>query len=160
MMMAVSDIFLLLNGSPEAYEKKAALWEYLKTHTSPQVYRAIRTSIGGVTNQSTALGNKVVLKGYRLARKISNSTDPANIQGPPHFGAAPVLIAVPAGRPDTPASQSRGGESRVFIGQHRLLGGCVLRLSGTQLQPERLLRVPGDSGVLVSSVIQDIPPFA
>ena len=70
MMMAVSDIFLLLDGSPEAYEKKAALWEYLKTHTSPQVYRAIRTSIGGVTNQSTALGNKVVLKGYRLARKI------------------------------------------------------------------------------------------
>lgn len=70
MMMAVSDIFLLLDGSPEAYEKKAALWEYLKTHTSPQVYRAIRTSIGGVTNQSTTLGNKVVLKGYRLARKI------------------------------------------------------------------------------------------
>lgn len=70
MMMAVSDIFLLLDGSPEAYEKKAALWEYLKTHTSPQVYRTIRTSIGGVTNQSTALGNKVVLKGYRLARKI------------------------------------------------------------------------------------------
>lgn len=70
MMMAVSDIFLLLDGSPEAYEKKAALWEYLKTHTSPQVYCAIRTSIGGVTNQSTALGNKVVLKGYRLARKI------------------------------------------------------------------------------------------
>ena len=70
MMMAVSDIFLLLDGSPEAYEKKAALWEYLKTHTSPQVYRAIRTSIGGATNQSTALGNKVVLKGYRLARKI------------------------------------------------------------------------------------------
>ena len=70
MMMAVSDIFLLLDGSPEAYEKKAALWEYLKTHTSPQVYRAIHTSIGGVTNQSTALGNKVVLKGYRLARKI------------------------------------------------------------------------------------------
>ena len=70
MMMAVSDIFLLLDGSPEAYEKKAALWEYLKTHTSPQVYCAIRTSIGGVTNQSTTLGNKVVLKGYRLARKI------------------------------------------------------------------------------------------
>ena len=70
MMMAVSDIFLLLDGSPEAYEKKAALWEYLKTHTSPQVYRAIRTSIGGVTNRSTALGNKVVLKGYRMARKI------------------------------------------------------------------------------------------
>lgn len=70
MMMAVSDIFLLLDGSPEAYEKKAALWEYLKTHTSPQVYRTIRTSIGGVTNQSTALGNKVVLKGYRMARKI------------------------------------------------------------------------------------------
>ena len=74
MMMAVSDIFLLLDGSPEAYEKKAALWEYLKTHTSPQVYRAIRTSIGGVTNQSTDLGNKVVLKGYRLARKIFKVT--------------------------------------------------------------------------------------
>ena len=38
-MMAVSDIFLLLDGSAEAHAKKAELWQYLKDHVTPGVYR-------------------------------------------------------------------------------------------------------------------------
>ena len=34
MMMAVSDIFLLLDGSAEAKEKQKGLWQYLREHTS------------------------------------------------------------------------------------------------------------------------------
>ena len=49
-MMAISDIFLLLDGSAEAREKKTQLWQYLKEHTSPSVYRAVRLSLGGITN--------------------------------------------------------------------------------------------------------------
>ena len=70
MMMAVSDIFLLLDGSAEAHQKKDELWDYLRSHTSAKVYRSIRTSIGGVTNLSFPAGDKLVLKGYRLAQKI------------------------------------------------------------------------------------------
>ena len=42
MMMAVSDIFLLLDGSAEAKAKKSDLWSYLKAHTSPAVFHSIR----------------------------------------------------------------------------------------------------------------------
>lgn len=50
MMMAVSDIFLLLDGSAEAKEKQKGLWQYLREHTSATVYRSIRFGFGGVTN--------------------------------------------------------------------------------------------------------------
>ena len=50
MMMAVSDIFLLLDGSAEAKEKQKGLWQYLREHTSAAVYRSIRFGFGGVTN--------------------------------------------------------------------------------------------------------------
>ena len=34
-MMAVSDIFLLLDGSDEAKAKRTGLWQYLKDHVAP-----------------------------------------------------------------------------------------------------------------------------
>ena len=34
-MMAISGIFLILDGSPEAKQKKADLWAYLKERVSP-----------------------------------------------------------------------------------------------------------------------------
>ena len=70
MMMTVSDIFLLLDGTPEAYTKKKELWQYLKDHVSPKVYRSVVLSLGGVTNVSVPGGDKVVLGCYRLARKL------------------------------------------------------------------------------------------
>ena len=41
MMMAVSDIFLLLDGSAEAKEKQKGLWQYLREHTSAASTRAV-----------------------------------------------------------------------------------------------------------------------
>ena len=70
MMMAVSDIFLLLDGSAEAKEKQKGLWQYLREHTSAAVYRSIRFGFGGVTNLPFPKGDAIVVGGYRIARKI------------------------------------------------------------------------------------------
>ena len=70
MMMAVSDIFLLLDGSAEAHEKKAELWKYLKDRVSPSVYRSVMLSVGGVTNMRFPGSDKVILGGYRFAQKV------------------------------------------------------------------------------------------
>ena len=70
MMMAISDIFLLLDGSAAAKQKENELWAYLKAHTSAGVYRSIRYGFGGVTNLKIPKGDKLVLGGYRLAQRI------------------------------------------------------------------------------------------
>ena len=70
MMMAISDIFLLLDGSTAAKQKENELWAYLKAHTSAGVYRSIRYGFGGVTNLKIPKGDKLVLGGYRMAQKI------------------------------------------------------------------------------------------
>ena len=69
-MMAVSDIFLLLDGSAEAHAKKAELWQYLKDHVTPGVYRDVRVNLGGMTDLHFPGGDKVVLFTYRQLRKI------------------------------------------------------------------------------------------
>ena len=69
-MMAVSDIFLLLDGSAEAHAKKAELWQYLKDHVTPGVYRAVRVNLGGMTDLHFPGGDKVVISTYRQLRKI------------------------------------------------------------------------------------------
>ena len=69
-MMAVSDIFLLLDGSAEAHAKKAELWQYLKDHVTPGVYRAVRVNLGGLTDLRFPGGDKVVISTYRQLRKI------------------------------------------------------------------------------------------
>lgn len=61
MMMAVSDIFLLLDGSAEAKEKQKGLWQYLREHTSAAVYRSIRFGFGGVTNLPFPKGDAIVV---------------------------------------------------------------------------------------------------
>ena len=70
MMMAISDIFLLLDGSAAAKQKENELWAYLKAHTSAGVYRSIRYGFGGVTNLKIPKGDKLVLGGYRIAQRI------------------------------------------------------------------------------------------
>jgi glycosyltransferase involved in cell wall biosynthesis len=71
MMMAVSGIFLILDGSEEAHAKKVELWQYLREHVDANVYRHVRCfSVGGLTNLKGSLGDKLTLRGYRLAQKI------------------------------------------------------------------------------------------
>jgi len=68
--MAVSDIFLLLDGSAEAHAKKAELWQYLKDHVSTGVYRAVRYNLGGLTDLKFPGGDKLTLGVYRQLRKV------------------------------------------------------------------------------------------
>ena len=70
-MMAVSGIFLLLDGSDEAKQKRTELWQYLKDHVSPEVYRAVRYNLGGLTDMKHIPGgDKITLGVYRQLRKI------------------------------------------------------------------------------------------
>ena len=70
MMMAVSDIFLLLDGSDEAKAKRTGLWQYLKDHVSTGVYRAVRYNLGGLTDLKFPGGDKLTLGVYRQLRKV------------------------------------------------------------------------------------------
>ena len=73
-MMAVSDIFLLLDGSAEAHAKKAELWQYLKDHVTPGVYRAVRVNLGGLTDLHFPGGDKVVVAPTASCARSSSST--------------------------------------------------------------------------------------
>ena len=44
MMMAISSVFLTMDGRPEAFEKKTELWQYLKNHDE-RVYNKCRHSV-------------------------------------------------------------------------------------------------------------------
>ena len=59
-----------LDGSAEAHAKKAELWQYLKDHVTPGVYRAVRVNLGGLTDLHFPGGDKVVVATYRQLRKI------------------------------------------------------------------------------------------
>jgi glycosyltransferase involved in cell wall biosynthesis len=71
MMMAISSIFLTIDGSEPALLKKLGIWKYLYNHTDRNIYRRIRyLSVGGLMNLKGRVGNKISLGGYRLAQKV------------------------------------------------------------------------------------------
>jgi glycosyltransferase involved in cell wall biosynthesis len=71
MMMAISSIFLTIDGSEPALLKKLGIWKYLYNHTDRNIYRRIRyLSVGGLMNLKGKVGNKISLGGYRLAQKV------------------------------------------------------------------------------------------
>ena len=71
MMMAISNIFLILDGSKEAHIKKYELWRYLYQHVDRNIYRHIRyLSVGGLTNLKGKMGDKISLGGYRVAQHL------------------------------------------------------------------------------------------
>ena len=69
MMMAISSVFLTMDGRPEAFEKKTELWQYLKNHDE-RVYNKCRYSVAGACNLPGTLGHKITLWGYHVAQKI------------------------------------------------------------------------------------------
>lgn len=73
MMMAISSIFLTLDGSPEAMEKRKQLWADLKAH-DPRLCRRCRLSVAEACNLPGWLGCKLSIGGYRLPRSCSSST--------------------------------------------------------------------------------------
>lgn len=70
MMMAVSSVFLIKEGSDESIDKKEELWNYLKTYDK-WLYKKIRSQILGRTlNLPGKFGRRIVEVGYNISRKI------------------------------------------------------------------------------------------
>lgn len=70
MMMVVSSVFLIKDGSEEALAKKEDLWKYLKNYDK-HLYRRIRSQIlGRSMNLPGKFGRRVVELGYDISRKI------------------------------------------------------------------------------------------
>ena len=70
MMMAISSIFLTMDGSPEALGKKTQLWEYLRTVDAGLYRRMKYFAVPAATNLPTAPGRKLSVGLYRVAQKI------------------------------------------------------------------------------------------
>ena len=66
MMMMISHVFLLLDGTPEAKGKRRDLWRYLREHR-PRTYRRLKSR--GLS-ASSSLPGPMLLRVYRLAQKI------------------------------------------------------------------------------------------
>ena len=70
MMVAISSIFLTMDGTPEALGKKTQLWEYLRTVDSRLYHRMKYAAVSTFTNFPGYQGRKLSVKLYRLARRI------------------------------------------------------------------------------------------
>ena len=69
MMMAISSVFLTMDGTPDAFAKREELWLYLKKHDE-RMYKKCKFSVAGFCNLPGSLGHKVTLWGYHVAQKI------------------------------------------------------------------------------------------
>ncbi len=70
-MMAISSVFLTMDGSEEASYKKFELWKYLYHHTDRKLYRQIRyASVGTLGNLKGPFGDRITLRVYRVAQKM------------------------------------------------------------------------------------------
>lgn len=70
MVMNISSVFLVMDGSPEAQQKRADLWEYLRSR-DPALCRQLKhRSIAVVGTLPGALGRKMSVFLYRLAQRI------------------------------------------------------------------------------------------
>lgn len=70
MMMTVSSVFLIKEGSEESLAKKEELWEFLKK-SNRQLYKAVKRCVLGRSMQLKGkAGNKIIVLGYQLSRKI------------------------------------------------------------------------------------------
>lgn len=70
MMMAVSSVFLIKEGTEESLNKKQELWDYLKNYDK-WMYRQIHSQIlGRSMNLPGKFGLKMVELGYNILRKI------------------------------------------------------------------------------------------
>ena len=70
MMMTVSSVFLIKEGSDASLAKKQELWDYLK-HYDKRLYKKIRSQIlGRSMNLPGKFGRRIVEVGYNISRKI------------------------------------------------------------------------------------------
>ena len=70
MMMTISSVFLIKDGSEESLKKREELWEYLK-NKNVSMYRMInRAALSRPMQIRNRAGRKMVVWGYSLSRKI------------------------------------------------------------------------------------------
>ncbi len=70
MMMTVSSVFLIKEGSDESLAKKQDLWDYLKNYDK-RLYKKIRSQIlGRSMNLPGKFGRSIVEMGYNITKKI------------------------------------------------------------------------------------------
>jgi hypothetical protein len=70
MMMTVSSVFLIKEGSEVSLAKKQELWDYLKLYDR-RLYKKIRSQIlGRSMNLPGKFGRRIVEVGYNISRKI------------------------------------------------------------------------------------------
>lgn len=70
MMMTVSSVFLIKEGSDESLVKKQDLWDYLKNYDR-RLYKKIRSQIlGRSMNLPGKFGRRIVEVGYNISKKI------------------------------------------------------------------------------------------
>ena len=70
MMMTISSIFLIIDGSPEALGKRTQLWEYLRGVDGRIYHKMKYRAVSAVSNIPGYQGRKLSVKLYRLARRI------------------------------------------------------------------------------------------
>ena len=69
-IMTVSSVYLIKEGSKESLDKKDELWEYLRKKDK-RVYNKISSCMLGKTmNLKSTLGHKIVKLGYEISKKI------------------------------------------------------------------------------------------
>ncbi len=70
MMMTISSIFLIIDGSPEALGKRTQLWETLRRTDSSLYHKMKYRSVSAVSTIPGYQGRKLSVGLYRMARKI------------------------------------------------------------------------------------------
>ena len=69
-MMTISSIFLIKEGSVEALEKKRALWEYLKDNDGRDYFRLRFGLFGTSMNMPGRGGRKISVLEYKIAQRF------------------------------------------------------------------------------------------
>lgn len=68
-MITISSVHLLLIATKEAYVKRKKLWSNMKMQNRRMYYRLHYTTLSGLTCLPGKLGRKVVIEGYRIAKR-------------------------------------------------------------------------------------------
>ena len=70
MMMTVSSVFLIKEGSEESLAKREELWEYLKKQNRGMSRMVNRMALSKPMQFRSSAGRKIVVWGYSLSQKI------------------------------------------------------------------------------------------
>lgn len=69
-MVAISSIFLTIDGRPESLQKKVELWEYIRKKDGDLYRRMKYMSVPALTNLPGYRGRRLSVTLYRIARKL------------------------------------------------------------------------------------------